>query len=89
MSDLDYAKMPFRCFPDAWAPVIRQLLSDIAATLTPAQQAAFRLTDAKESRGYLCVYWMLDEECEPLDAEADDAIEALIAAAGRQVRAAS
>lgn len=89
MSDLDYAKMPFRCFPEDWEPAIRQLLADIATVLTPAQRAAFRLTDVKESRGDLCVYWMLDEACEPLDAESDDAIEALIAAAARQVGAAS
>lgn len=85
MADIDYDQMPFRCFPSSWEPEIRGLLVGIAGLLTPAQRAAFRLTDVKEKHGELRVYWGFNDGCEPLDAATDDAIEALIDAASRKV----
>jgi len=87
MADINYDQMPFRCFPASWEPEIRCLLVSIAAQLTPAQRAAFRLDDVKEKRGELCIYWGFNDGCEPLDAATDDAIEALVDAASRTVEA--
>lgn len=81
MNDLDFDCQPFRCFPASWEPEIRSLLTNIAETLTPAQQAAFRLTDIKEKHGRLRLYWTFDSDCPPLEDGVEDRIESLIDAA--------
>lgn len=85
MADINYDQMPFRCFPASWEPEIRGLLVSIADRLTPAQRAAFRLTDVKEKHGELRVYWGFNDGCEPLDPDIDAEIEALIETTSRNV----
>lgn len=70
-----FQNVPPICAPADWIPRIDQLLSDIWHLLAPGQRSSFQITDIKEKRGGLRLYWYLQAD---VTDELGDKIDTLI-----------
>lgn len=75
--------LPPVCGPIHWNSRIDMLLSSIWELLTPAQRAAFRVTDIKEKWGELRLDWYVEAEVGPIVLER---IDTLISLASDDIR---